>query len=116
MHAARAEYPSISRKLPRLNADDSASSADEDYDVPIFEDGDVHGATVNRAPVNGSQVLSTALAKAVEAFEDKETLQLVRNEWSVLDDDGEEMGLSPARKIRGKKDRSLMIEDGYEIV
>ncbi|GAM82244.1 hypothetical protein ANO11243_002230 [Dothideomycetidae sp. 11243] len=116
MDAARAEYPVIARKLPALNSDESASSTDEDYDDPLVEDGDVHGATVNRAPASGSQVLSSALAKAIEAFEDKETVQLVRTEWSVLDDDGEEVGFSPARKVRGKKDKVAGIEDDYEIV
>ncbi|KAF2157271.1 hypothetical protein K461DRAFT_289606 [Myriangium duriaei CBS 260.36] len=116
MHAARVEYPSIVRKLPSLNSDESASSAEEDCDEHDINDGVIYGATTDYAPSSGSQVLNSALAKAIEAFEDKETDRLVKSEWSVLNDDGEEMGFSPVKKARGKKERPARIEDGYEIV
>lgn len=122
MHAARAEYPVIARKLPALNtAEDSSSGASSEEEnieevLDLYDVGLVHGATVDRAPTSGSQILNSALARAIEAFEDKETTRLVRNEWSVLDDDGEEMGFSPVKKTRGRKDKVARLEDEYEMV
>ena len=105
----------IVRKLPNLNSDESASSADEDHEMPILGDSEI--LSVGGIPSSGSQVLSSALAKAIEAFEDKETVKLVKTEWSVLDDDGEEVGFSPVRKGRTKKDTPMIEDDDdYELV
>ena len=56
-----------------------------------------------RGATHGSQVLSSALAKAVEQFEGKETDRLVGEEYEVLDVDGVEI----KRKVKGKKARGV---------
>lgn len=53
-----------------------------------------------RGPSHGSQILNTALAKAIEQYEDKETTKLVRNEYDVLsadEDDAHNLGHASAK-------------------
>ncbi|KAH9811178.1 hypothetical protein Tdes44962_MAKER05911 [Teratosphaeria destructans] len=78
-----------------------------------------------RGPSHGSQILNAALAKAVERFEERETVKLVNNEYEVLDDEGESVGLTPAKR-KGKSYAKVVKEvapsggdideDEYEIV
>ncbi|KAF2769635.1 hypothetical protein EJ03DRAFT_312006 [Teratosphaeria nubilosa] len=78
-----------------------------------------------RGPSHGSQILNAALAKAVEKFEERETVKLVKNEYEVLDDEGESVGLTPV-KSRGKSYAKVvkevapsggdMDEDEYEFI
>lgn len=55
----------------------------------------------SRSPSQGSQILNAALAKAVEKYEERETVKLVKSEYDVLDAEGETV-TSPARKEKGK--------------
>jgi hypothetical protein len=60
--------------------------------------------------------LNVALAKAVERFEEKETAKLVRNEYEVVDSEGESVGLTPV-KTKGKaKKVAEAEEEDYEFV
>ena len=38
------------------------------------------------------------LMKAVEKFEEKETVRIVKDEYDIIDSDGESVGLAPAKK------------------
>lgn len=70
-----------------VSSEDSSSASDNEAVTPseIF-----YGFDNLRVPSHGSQILNTALAKAIEQYEDKETVKLVRNEYEILDADEEE--------------------------
>ncbi|PSK55795.1 hypothetical protein B9Z65_4673 [Elsinoe australis] len=73
---------------------------------------EVYGAE-GTMPESGSQVLNGALEKAIGEYEDRETVRLVRSEWALVDDEGEEVGLSPEKGRKGRKDREELL-DGEE--
>lgn len=68
------------------------------------------------APTHGSQILNTALAKAIEKYEDKETTKLVRNEYEILDAGEEELGLTPIKSSKGKGKAIDAEDEEYEFV
>lgn len=78
------------------------SSADEEVEHPSTApapDAEVaYSYDAERGPSHGSQILNVALDKAIERFEIRETDKLIKNEYEVLDADGEL--LSPAPKKR----------------
>ena len=83
--------------------DDSsaASSSDRDTPSPPPADADIaYSFDAARGPTKGSQILNAALAKAVETFQEKETVKLVKSEYELLDSDGETMRATPKK---GKK-------------
>jgi hypothetical protein len=89
------------------------SSADEDVDHPSAApapDAEIaYSFDAHRGPSHGSQILNVALEKAIERYEIRETDKLIKNEYEVLDADGEP--LSPAKK------RHIAPEDAeYEFV
>jgi hypothetical protein len=89
------------------------SSADEDVDHPSTApapDAEIaYSFDAHRGPSHGSQILNVALEKAIERYEIRETDKLIKNEYEVLDADGEP--LSPAKK------RHIAPEDAeYEFV
>ena len=89
------------------------SSADEDIEHPSTApapDSEVaYSFDAHRGPSHGSQILNVALDKAIERYEIRETDKLIKNEYEVLDADGEP--LSPAKK------RHVAPEDAeYEFV
>lgn len=106
----------------------SDSSADEDVASPmaaptpsaadvVYFSYDAHGG-----PSHGSQILNAALAKAIDKYESKATDQIVKDEYDVLDANGEVVPSVPAP--RGKKARRadrlvavpLIADDDYEFV
>ena len=92
-------------ELP-IHDDTSASSgSDRDDEVapslPPPDLGVMYSFDAARGPTEGSQIFNVALAKAVEKFEEKETVKLVKNEYDVIDSEGESVGLAPA-KGKGK--------------
>lgn len=95
-------------------SDESGVSADEDHEAIIPFGNPLYVAS------SGSQILNTALARAIEQYEDKETTKLVKKEWEVVDDDnGEDLGLSPVKKgpWNGGKGTVIPAEDQeYEFV
>ena len=101
-------------------SDDSSNSA-SDYDETLLPPTDanvMYSFDASRSPSHGSQILNAALAKAVEKFEDRETVQLVKEEYEVLDDEGESVGLTSVKKA--KKPKAVMMvpdaDEDYELV
>lgn len=78
------------------------SSADEEVEHPSVApapDAEVaYSYDAERGPTHGSQILNVALEKAIERYEIRETDKLIKNEYEVLDADGEP--LSPTSKKR----------------
>ncbi|KAK5117947.1 hypothetical protein LTR62_003991 [Meristemomyces frigidus] len=123
--AALQNCAKVTRKQDMLDgtaiSDDSGNSA-SDYDespAPPVDGAVMYSFDAARAPTQGSQILNTALAKAVEKFKDRETVKLVKNEYDILDDEGESVGLTPAKKSKKVKAVSLTVPDAdedYELV
>jgi len=115
MLAAGDEYPTLNQ------SDESSTSADEDHDIaaniPAGEEI-MYSFDAARGPNHGSQILNVALAKAIEKYEDKETVKLVRKEYEMIDDDeGDSLGLSPVKKSKDKERIIIPAEDEeYEFI
>ncbi|KAI9704542.1 MAG: hypothetical protein M1820_005616 [Bogoriella megaspora] len=96
------------------------SSADEDVTeasaAPEPDAGVTYSFDAKRAPTGGSQVLSEALAKAVERFENHETDRLVKEQYEVLDGEGEVVERRNTRKGGVKVAQTTGDEDDYEFV
>ena len=56
---------------------DASAAPEPDADI-------LYSFDAPRGPAEGGQILSMALAKAVEKFETKETEKLVKNEYEVV--------------------------------
>lgn len=73
-----------------------------------------------RGPSHGSEILNVALAKAVQRFEEKETARIVKDEYDIIDSEGESIGLSPVKKNKGKAKLEALgapeEDDDYEFV
>jgi hypothetical protein len=99
----------------KLEATDS--SADEEIEPAVTNEPDAQVAysfDADRSPNKGSQILGAALDQAVERFENKETERILKDEYLVLDSDGEPVaGQSnkPAKPARSGDD-----EDDFELV
>ncbi|KAF2487662.1 hypothetical protein BDY17DRAFT_320187 [Neohortaea acidophila] len=109
-------------------SDDSSSNSSSDHDdshkassSPPSETEIMYSFDAARGPSRGSEILNVALAKAVEKFEERETAKLVKNEYDVIDSEGESVGLSSTGK-RGKgKGKALSVplvdeDEDYEFV
>lgn len=86
--------------------DDSSGSNSDEYDEtpsPPVDAGVTYSFDHARGPTKGSQILNVALAKAVEKFEERETVKLVKSEYELLDSEGEAVPPSPEKKRKGKK-------------
>ena len=86
---------------------DSEDLAAQDHSAPVLYSYDAV-----RSPTQGGEVLESALAVAMQMFEERETDRLVQAEYEVLD--GPVKSTSPARR----KDNIVVdVEDGdYEFV
>lgn len=110
----------IARKQDMLEgtaiSDDSSNSASDHEDVPSPPAcySIMYSFDATQGPSQGSQILNAALAKAVEKFEERETVKLVKEEYEVLNDDGESMGQSPVKKGKSKVGRSINVPDADE--
>ncbi|MBE7179974.1 MAG: hypothetical protein INR71_02005 [Terriglobus roseus] len=107
----------------------SDSSADEDVVSPLAAptpSADVYFSfDSQRSPSHGSQILNAALAKAIDKFENTATEKMVKDEYDVLDSNGDVVPASPAPAARGKKARktdhlvavpAVADDDDYEII
>jgi hypothetical protein len=110
-----------------LPIDDSSasgqSSGSDDETAPSLPPPDLgvmYSFDAPKGPTEGSQILNVALAKAVQKFEEKETVKLVKDEYEVLDSEGESMGLSPVKSKGKGKAREVPVlvdeDDEYEFV
>lgn len=111
------EYPSVN------TSDESCGSADEDFNAgatdAVPDCTSVSGAESARSPASGSQILNTALAQAIERYEDRETTKLVRKEYEIVDSEDEDHSKTFVKKIRnkGKDQPSMSVDDAeYEFV
>ena len=123
--AALENRAKVSRRVDMLEgivvSDESSSSA-SDYDEtpsPPVDVNVIYSFDAARSPAHGSQILNAALAKAVEKFEDRETVKLVKDEYEVLNDEGESVGLTPAKGGKKEKAQAIIVPDAdedYELV
>lgn len=106
---------------------DSSSGSSDEYDEVVspaqpVDAGVAYSFDAARSPSKGSQILNVALAKAVEKFEERETVKLVKSEYDVLDVDGEVVQPSPEKKRKNKSKTQPPIampnadEEEYEFV
>ena len=88
------------------NEDSGSGSGSDDLDEgvtsPAPDAGVMYSFDAPRAPSQGSQILTAAMAKAVERFEEKETVRIVGEEYDVLDSEGEVVASTPVKKVKGK--------------
>lgn len=95
------------------------SSCDEDVVEPSAApepDAEItYSFDAERGPSQGSQVLGQALAKAVERYENKVTDKIVKDEYEVLDSDGEPVAPRLPKKAVSKVP-AVVDEDDYEFV
>ncbi|KAI9689953.1 MAG: hypothetical protein M1822_009835 [Bathelium mastoideum] len=98
------------------------SSADEDVieasAAPEPDAGITYSYDAARGPSGGSQVLSEALARAVERFENHETARIVHEQYEVLDAEGEvvEEQQRGGKKGGAKAGKTAADEEEYEFV
>jgi hypothetical protein len=99
------------------------SSAEEDPAEPSAapEAELAYSFDARAGPSHGSQILSIAVAKAVERYENNVTDQLVKDEYEVLNQAGEPVPVAADHKSgkAGKKpvaDSVVVNEDEYEFV
>ncbi|KAK5169514.1 uncharacterized protein LTR77_005490 [Saxophila tyrrhenica] len=121
--ASLAHTAKMTRKHDMLEgnavSDDSASSSsdhDEATPSPPADAGVMYSFDAAKGPTHGSQILNVALAKAVERFEEKETVKLVKNEYEVLDTEGESVGVTPVKKGKVKAAAEEEADEDYEFV
>lgn len=108
--ASLAHGAKIARKHDMLegaaNTDDSSASNSDEYDEgtpsPPADAGVAYSFDAPRGPTKGSQILNTALAKAMEKYEERETVNLVKAEYELLDGEGETVAPSPDKKRKAK--------------
>ena len=102
------------------SADDYDTPSDNDTDGPftgganlVADDADItYSFDAPRGATQGSQVLSSALDKAVAQFESAVTDRIVREEYEVLDAAGEAQAAALASNealVRGRKGKAPAI-------
>ena len=92
---------------------ESRAAGESEAAVPV-DANVVYSFAGSRSPSHGSQILNTALAKAIEQYEDKETTKLVHNEYEVLTAGEDDSGLPGSA---GRKPKNVDAEDEeYEFV
>lgn len=110
-HKARA---AVKNDIAYASGDSSADEDVEEASAAPVPDADItYSFDAARGPSHGSQILGLALAKAIERYEVHATDKLIKEEYEVLDTDGESVASGPFRK--GKKDATVGEED-YEFV
>lgn len=92
----------------------SGSDVDENATSPTPDAGIMYSFDATRAPSQGSQILTAAMAKAVERFEEKETARIVKNEYDVLDSEGEVVELKKSKGKGKAKAEKVVVPDADE--
>jgi hypothetical protein len=88
------------------SSNNSASDFSDGSPSPPADADITYSFDAARGPTQGNQIFNVALAQAVEKFEERETVKLVKNEYDVLDADGESVA-APAKKTQAKKARGM---------
>ena len=112
------------REIVEETAHSGDSSAEDDPVEPSAApapDADVAYSFDARAgPSHGSQILSLAVARAVERYESNVTDKLLMDEYEVLDDAGEPVPAAANKAVKAAKkaaaDGVVVNEDEYEFV
>jgi hypothetical protein len=123
--------PRVARKQDMLEGHTSDDASPTHSSASDYSDGTpsppadadiTYSFDAARGPTQGSQIFNVALAQAVEKFEERETVKLVKDEYDVLDADGEVVA-SPARKGKEKVKARVMgatrvpdADEDYEFV
>jgi len=102
-----------------INEEQSTSSCDDDDIIepsaaPEPDAEIAYSYDASRGPSQGSQILGFALARAVERFENNATDKLVKDEYEVLNSDGEPVITQACKK--GSKHNASKDDDEYEFV
>lgn len=117
LHRAKANRR---RDIVYDTADATDSSADEATEPSAAPEPDAdvtYSYDAERGPSHGSQVLGYALEQAVERFETKETEKLVKNEYLILDTEGEPVaGKANSNKKAMQQTVEHDEEDEYEFL
>ena len=117
--ASLAQGAKLARKHDMLEGtavsdDSSGSNPSSDHEEgsasPPLDAGVMYSFDAPRGPSHGSQILNVALAKAVAKFEEKETAKLVKNEYDIIDSEGESVGLTPVKSRRKGKSAAKTAE------
>jgi hypothetical protein len=88
----------------RLAGKDKNLECDELPSPPPVDVDTTYSFDALRSPTEGDEILNVALVKAVQKFEDRETVKLVKSEYELLDSDGAPM--TPSDKKRKHKAKS----------
>jgi len=91
------------RDLQLEQAEVTDSSADEEVEPSAAPEPDseiTYSFDAKRGPNEGSQILGHAIAEAVERYEHKATEKLVKDEYLVLDFDGEPVASKNKKSIK----------------
>jgi len=123
--ASLAHGAKVARKQDMLEGVVDSSGSSDEYDEVVTpaqpaDAGVAYSFDAARSPSKGSQILNVALAKAVEKFEERETVKLVKSEYDVLDADGEVVEVEKKRKNKSKTQPPVVMptadEEEYEFV
>jgi hypothetical protein len=99
-----------------ISYENSDSSADEDVEeastAPVPDAEITYSFDAARGPSHGSEILGQALEQAIERYEVRQTDKLIKEEYEVLDADGEPAGTT--RKNSHKTE--IVEEEDYLIV
>ena len=95
------------------------SSADEEIEpsaAPAPDAEITYSFDATRGPSQGSQILGHALAQAVERYENKATEKLVKDEYLVLNSDGEPLAGKSDKRSAKERTFAFHEDDEYEIL
>jgi hypothetical protein len=100
-------------------AEATDSSADEEVEPSAAPEPDAEIAysyDAERGPSHGSQVLGYAVSQAVERYENNATEKLVKDEYLVLDAEGEPIAGKSGKGNAKEPQQAIDEDDEYEIL
>jgi len=107
------------RGLMYDTAEATDSSADEEVEPSAAPEPDAEIAysyDAERGPSHGSQVLGYAVSQAVERYENNATEKLVKDEYLVLDAEGEPIAGKSGKRNAKEPQQAIDEDDEYEIL
>lgn len=102
-----------SGKHPTLDHDTTTSDSSAEEDIkeasaaPVPDADVAYSFDARRGPSHGSEILSMAISKAVERFENKETEKLVKDEYEVV---------AREKEVETRNAGYVADEDDFELV